>query len=287
MEKKVFKNWPAICAIQDKFVKWALAMLNLHSDVGKRFAEQLPEYFTTDEVFGSVPLSVIRKQAHENAVHCGDDGSGEEHPCSYGAIPIWIPVFTFDKFGRKQVSCDAPNLPSEISPDAEQGEVVTWEGKKFVVLENNESCEELHIAPAELIDVDCPVRIPLSALMDAAEECSREEWSMGSDAERTWVADRHFALTFGGKKYPQLRFPIAHRFGNGEPPLPKKVIEQLIDQKAQAGIVVTYRGKEYLVVMIDFCGDESPQIGSVIDNGVVDKISSLSLANAELVNLNR
>ena len=65
MEKKVFKNWLAICAIQDKFVKWALAMLNLNSDVGK----------------------------------------------------------------------------------------------KFVVLENNESCEELHIAPAELIDVDCPVRI--------------------------------------------------------------------------------------------------------------------------------
>ena len=58
MENKVFKNWPAICAVQDKFVKWAIACLNLNSELGQRIAKQLPEYFTdprsarADSAFG-------------------------------------------------------------------------------------------------------------------------------------------------------------------------------------------------------------------------------------------
>jgi hypothetical protein len=64
-------------------------------------------------------------------------------------------VQTFDKFGENVASLNGPKLPDNISPNAKQGEIVTWEDKQCVVLENNESCEELSVAPAELIHVDC------------------------------------------------------------------------------------------------------------------------------------
>lgn len=286
MEKKVFKNWPAICVIQDKFMKWAIACLNLNSELGQRIVQQLPEYFTDQEVLGPVPLSAMRQKALEYArTHGGNLEWGHELPVSYEAVPIGVPVLSFDLYGRNQAGGDFPKLPPEISPHAEQGEVVTWEGKKFVVLENNDSCEEMHLAPAGLVDVDCPVKIPLSALMDAAEARSREDWNK----EKFWTADRHFALTLAGHRHANLRIPIAYSFGVDKegPNLPSQVLEQLIGKKAQAGIVVTYRGIRYLVVAIDFSGDDSPPIGSIIDKKVVDNISSLSLAPAELVNLSR
>lgn len=287
MENKVFKNWPAICAVQDKFVKWAIACLNLNSELGQRIAKQLPEYFTDQEVLGPIPLSVMRQKALEYArTNGGDLEGGHEFLflVSYEAIPTGVPVLSFDLYGRNQIGRDFPILPSGISPHAEQGEVVVWEGKKFVVLENNDSCEEMHLAPAELIDVDCPVRIPLSALMDAAEEYSRED---SGYEERLVVADRHFALNFAGHKHAHLSLPVAHRFGDDGHALPGVIMDQLIGKKAEAGIVVTYHGKEYLIVSICFNGDNSPPIGSVIDRDVLKKIDSLLLAPAELVNLNR
>ena len=69
-------------------------------------------------------------------------------------MPNGIPVQTFDKYGNSVAGLDGPKLPASISPDAVQGQIVTWEDKRFVVLENNASCEELSVAPAELVYVD-------------------------------------------------------------------------------------------------------------------------------------
>ena len=97
-------------------------------------------------------------------------------PCLIRSDSYWCSVLSFDLYGRNQIGRDFPILPSGISPHAEQGEVVVWEGKSLLFWRDNDSCEEMHLAPAELIDVDCPVRIPLSRSWDAAEEYSREQW---------------------------------------------------------------------------------------------------------------
>lgn len=149
----MFKNWKAICQIPDNHVMWALALLDLNAEIGRKFVERFPEYFTENEQPGPYPLSLIREAGHENGRR-QEARHGEDTPVSFDAVPEWIPVQTFDKFGNNVASLNGPKLPDEINHDAEQGEVVTWEGKQFVVLENNENCEELSIAPAELIAVD-------------------------------------------------------------------------------------------------------------------------------------
>ncbi|MDD4900615.1 MAG: hypothetical protein PHS62_00680 [Patescibacteria group bacterium] len=147
------KNWKAICKIADTHVMWALAMLDVNSTIGRKFVRRFPEYFTKKKQAGPYPLSLMRAAGLEKGCRDGSD-SGDDHIVSYDAVPEGIPVQTFDKFGRNVAGLNGPKLPSEISPDAKQGEIVTWAGKQFVVLENNNSCEELSIAPAELVAVD-------------------------------------------------------------------------------------------------------------------------------------
>ncbi len=149
----MYKNWKAICEVKDNHMMWALALLDLTSDLGRRFVEQLPEFFSQEETAGPYPLSLMREAAQENGRKQGTD-NGANYIVSHDGVPGHIPVKMFDKFGKNVASLNGPKLPDEISPDARAGETVTWEGKQFVVLENNDSCEELAIAPAELIFVD-------------------------------------------------------------------------------------------------------------------------------------
>ena len=147
------KNWKEISQISDTRVRWELVMLNMDSDLGRKIVERLPEYFTHEKQAGPYPLSLMRAMAQKEGHRQGND-DGERYIVSYDAVPNGIPVQTFDKYGKNVAILDGPKLPAEISPHAQQGEIVTWEGKKFVVLENNESCEELSIAPAELVAAD-------------------------------------------------------------------------------------------------------------------------------------
>lgn len=149
------RNWNEISKISDRHLMWALAMLDRNSDLGKRVAEQLPEYFTDGEETGPVPLSVMRLEAQrrgaeQDGTHC------DELIVHYGGVPSHIPVQTFDVYGNGLVGGNfkPDKLPSEISPTAKQGDVVTWGSKRFVVLEHNEAIEEMTIAPAELVIID-------------------------------------------------------------------------------------------------------------------------------------
>lgn len=154
MSKEMNKNWKAICQIPDAHVMWALALLDMDTDLGRKFVERFPEYFTEVQQAGPYPLSLMRAAAQEEGHRQGSEHGGD-HIVSYDAVPEGIPVQTFDKYGRNIANLDGPKLPAEISPHAVQGQIVTWQGKQFVVLENNDSCEEMSIAPAELIHVDC------------------------------------------------------------------------------------------------------------------------------------
>lgn len=152
-----FKNWPEICKLGETHHLMMLAVATADLSQFDERVEQLiaafPQCFSNEEVAGPYPLSLIRAKAEKEGRRQGST-HGWDFPQSYDAIPSHIPLHGFDKFGRNQAGLDGPRLPDGIDPDTPQGGIVTWEGKEFVVLENNERCEELWIAPAECVRVD-------------------------------------------------------------------------------------------------------------------------------------
>jgi hypothetical protein len=154
-----FKNWAEICKLGevDRMLMMAIATIDL--DANGIHVHQLisafPQCFSDEKVSGPIPLSVIRRTAQMN--YSGDPAFQHEcgdYPVSHRGVPDWVPVVTYDKSGRNVVGSNQPRLPTEIDPNAKQGGIVTWGGRKFVVLENNEECDELSIAPTECIDVN-------------------------------------------------------------------------------------------------------------------------------------
>lgn len=135
---------------------WALATVDLKGKYGQALIFAFPECFSEEEQEGPYPLSLIREEAHRKGLEEANP-SGGDLPISYYSIPDHILVKGFDKTGENIAGLEGQMLPEGIDPNAKQGEVVEWGGKKFVVLENNTACEEFWIAPAECILVDCPI----------------------------------------------------------------------------------------------------------------------------------
>ena len=152
-----FKNWPEICKLGETHHLMMMAVATADLTQRDERIEQLiaafPQCFNYEEVVGPYPLSLIRAEAEKEGNRQGSTHGGD-FPQSYDAVPGHIPLRGFDKFGKRQAGFEGPILPDGINPDAPQGSTVIWEGKEFVVLENNESCEELWIAPAECVRVD-------------------------------------------------------------------------------------------------------------------------------------
>jgi len=152
-ETPVYRNWKAIYEIPNKQLMLAMVSVDLDLNLGKRLIKQLPEYFTEEEQFAPVPLSLMKAKAKENGLLVGIT-YGEDLIVMYDAVPENIIVWGFDKSGDNFLGNDHPLLPKEINPDITQGKIVIWENKKFVVLENNIGGEEIYLAPAELVAVD-------------------------------------------------------------------------------------------------------------------------------------
>jgi len=149
----MFKKWSDICKIPNTHMLWAVATLDLESETGRRFTQAFPEYFAEEESPGPYPLSLICEEAHKNGLQDGND-NGENFPITYEGVPSWIPIRTFDIHGNNLGGGNFPTLPDGINPESQQGETVRWGDETLTVLENNERCEELSLAPAEAIDVD-------------------------------------------------------------------------------------------------------------------------------------
>lgn len=151
----MFKNWAEICKIKDANLKWFIAGVQPGDRYYERATTSFPEFFTYEEQHGPYPLSWIREEAEKYAREEGSTGRGYDSPCTFSGVPEEVPVQVFDIYGNDRTASRLAKLPEGIDPDSEQGQVVTWNEKPFVVLERNESCQELYIAPAELISVDC------------------------------------------------------------------------------------------------------------------------------------
>lgn len=120
-----------------------------------------------------------------------------------------------------------------------------------------------------------PLCVPLSVLMEAAEEKSKMDWP---NDPHVWEWDRHFSLGFAFYGNRHLDIPVTFRWSDG---VPLEVRQQLVGQKVSAAMRITYCDKKYLVLNIDFVQDLV--IGSVI----VDppELNSLEVVPAECVNV--
>jgi len=152
----MFKNWEAICQIPDTHVMWALALLDMGSDLGRKFVERFPEYFTEEKQGGPIPLSVLRQEANKGATAQGYADKYYDDLASDGACAKFdIPIQAFRGPQDYPESRREP-LPAELAHLADVagiGHIAEWGGKKVVVVENGMP-EFIFVAPAELIALD-------------------------------------------------------------------------------------------------------------------------------------
>lgn len=159
----MYKNWRAICQITDTHFMWALALLDLTNNFGQMVAERFPEYFSTEKQMGPIPLSVLFILAKKHGKEQGVDTDCLVSHDKYWSKKFDIPIISFSTC--EDNGFNDPMLPTEINSQiealgrrAEVGDIFSWEGKKLVLLENNDdkrgSCFLMHFAPAEIIAVD-------------------------------------------------------------------------------------------------------------------------------------
>lgn len=128
-----------------------------------------------------------------------------------------------------------------------------------------------------------PLRIPLSALMEAARKFSVEQHP---DEPHFWEEDRHFTLSWASQYHAQLDVPVAFHWGTDGTDLepPPEVLQQLIGQKAQAGMQVSYGDRRYVILNLTF-RDEVPEIGSELKE--LPNVGDIQLVEAEFIALDK
>lgn len=157
-----YKNWPAICELgqEDRMLMLAAATLDMSRTdfLARNIMAAFPECFSEKETRGPVPWSVMRETAMKNASKDGGSPSaGIEYMESFHVHrDLGLPAFGF---GTTDQALQAypellQMLPSTIDPLAAVGKIVTWHDKQFVVIENNDECDEIWIVPAECVALD-------------------------------------------------------------------------------------------------------------------------------------
>jgi len=154
----MYKNWKGICQIADTHFMWALALLDLATDLGRMVAERFPEYFSNEQQAGPFPLSVFFEKARSEK----GEGFSEEYIVSNGTVAKFnIPLIEFGVDERGADENNLPLLPLEIDfekirsdNNENAGLKIEWKGKQLVMLEYNEHIGSVSFAPTELIIVD-------------------------------------------------------------------------------------------------------------------------------------
>ena len=152
------KNWNAISQIPDTHVMWALALLDMDSDLGRKFVERFPEYFTTEESAWPVPLSVLVERAKQYTLreYGAVRADAGERLWSHDGIMPWMPVRVFAKgqglidFGKIE---GVRPVSKELEGMQKVGASCFWEGKQWTLVEYYED-EVWAFVPAELIAAD-------------------------------------------------------------------------------------------------------------------------------------
>ncbi len=153
MEKKLYKNWSEICKLGDHLLIILLATLDMASEYADRLVFAFPECFSEKQQSGPYPMSYIRKLALKK----GGGKNSADFPQSYdidSQLKMPCVLLAYDEESLAEYPDLLELRPDNISMNVSQGDVVEYEGRKMVVLENNESCREIALVPAELVDVN-------------------------------------------------------------------------------------------------------------------------------------
>lgn len=132
-----------------------------------------------------------------------------------------------------------------------------------------------------------PPPVPLSELMEAAAEHTRSENPDSSKQSLDWQEnDRHFGLVMAANIEDRFDLPVAFSWGPEAeyPAVPLGILEQFVGQKAEAPLMINYRGKSYVVVNAMWTG-QAPKIGIKITE--VPEIHLLMLTDANLIALDK
>lgn len=124
-----------------------------------------------------------------------------------------------------------------------------------------------------------PLRIPLSALVEASYRCAQLDFPDPSPLN-LWEIESHFRLSGTMEVCP----PVAHEWEKPSP-IPPEILSQFVGMKAEAGIVVNYRGRRYMVWEVDFTHIDGLQVGSVFESP--PELDYLSLVDANFVALDK
>ncbi len=156
-----YKNWPEISKLGRTMVMATIATLDLEKDAhAQSVIAAFPQCFSDTEVMKSVPKSEIIRVARENAARSANSLSvGEEKPVSVDALfALGIPYLTFNSGPAEKFDPAYPILPNEVLWGAgldAQWNTLSFNGKSFIVAEDNSDDGLIHLVPAECIDVTC------------------------------------------------------------------------------------------------------------------------------------
>lgn len=137
-------------------------------------------------------------------------------------------------------------------------------------------------------DNEGPLCVPLSAIKEAAFKRARNNYP---DDPFQQEFNSNFWLSDSVGDDRELEIPIAFEWecpGSSTehpPPIPEEIMEQLVGQRAQAGMTVVYRGQQYMLYNIIFNWGELPQVGSTFE--FEPQLDYLSLVEANFVALDK
>jgi hypothetical protein len=92
-----YKNWLAICSVEDFYLRMALAMADLNTREGALLSERLSMYFSSQSAIGPFPLSYLIR-LWELAIAKNPLQKGFYKICEQ----VGIPVFRYSKFPTKK-----------------------------------------------------------------------------------------------------------------------------------------------------------------------------------------
>lgn len=149
------KNWKAICALKDWFLKVAIAHAEPGSDVEVALKRGFPECFTEGESTGATPWSMLVRDGEES--YRADIAAEPYYLAAADTLKKFdIPFgrYAFKEIGAEEFEC--PILPPETARQCTDfGDVVDMEGAKFVVVDYYPDFGiVVCLAPLERIDMN-------------------------------------------------------------------------------------------------------------------------------------
>lgn len=157
-----FKNWPAICQVQDWCLRMVLARVDVKSDLGINLQTAFPYCFCETEMKGPVPLSVLQETARQNNIKLNwNISEPEEYLYWMDALNDFNIPSIYGCWSQEHYTKDGnPNtwvlFSEEFGQQLEFGKVVEFKGQKYFVAELLESrgMDECCLVPVECININ-------------------------------------------------------------------------------------------------------------------------------------